>query len=244
MNSMSSETELAAAADLQPEQVADYLRQHPDFFERHAELLSELMIPHRSGTTSLIERQVIQLRNENGQLKKRLASLISNAETNDELLEKTRRLILRLLKADIPAKLTEELEHSLCHDLGADQCRVWTIDSFRMAGCNSISSEQAALELSRLIIPHQPHCGLLKTEETELLFPGQTENVGSALIIPLFMPSKEAAKHGSLVAILAIGNKNKDYYRDNMSTSLLAYLSDVYLQLLLKANKAQQPQSV
>ena len=40
--------------------VANYLANHPDFFERHLPLLRRLSIPHQSGssTVSLVERQV------------------------------------------------------------------------------------------------------------------------------------------------------------------------------------------
>ena len=41
------------------EQVAEFLNSHPDFFDDQAELLSQLRLPHPSGTAvSLIERQI------------------------------------------------------------------------------------------------------------------------------------------------------------------------------------------
>jgi len=244
MKTMPSGAAMPSKTELQPEQIADYLRLHPDFFHQHPELLSDLQIPHGSGTVSLVERQVTQLRSENSQMKKRLASLLTNAEINDELLEKTRLLIVRLLQADTPAKLASLLEQGLCNDLGADHCQVWTMDNYRMSGCKQLNSEQVALDLSRLVLSKKPHIGLLRPEETELLFPDQIHEVGSALIIPLFMPSPEHAKMNPLIGVLAIGNKDPDYYRDNMSTSILTYLSDIFVQLLVNTNKAQQPQSV
>ncbi|MGL4601861.1 MAG: DUF484 family protein, partial [Plesiomonas sp.] len=43
--------------------ISRYLAEHPDFFNRHAPLLNSLQIPHHShGAVSLIERQLLQLR--------------------------------------------------------------------------------------------------------------------------------------------------------------------------------------
>jgi len=38
--------------------IAKYLESHPDFFQRHADLLANIQVPHGAGTASLIERQV------------------------------------------------------------------------------------------------------------------------------------------------------------------------------------------
>ncbi len=47
------------SAELTAEQVAAYLRAHPEFFVDHDELIPELRIPHQPGdAVSLVERQV------------------------------------------------------------------------------------------------------------------------------------------------------------------------------------------
>ncbi len=50
--------------------VAEYLRSHPDFFERHSGLLLGLKLPHPTGAgaVSLMERQVAVLRQHNADL--------------------------------------------------------------------------------------------------------------------------------------------------------------------------------
>ena len=52
--------------------VVDYLRNNPDFFESQVPLLTELCIPHELGgkAVSLVERQVEVLRSNNKKLKK------------------------------------------------------------------------------------------------------------------------------------------------------------------------------
>lgn len=46
--------------------IADYLKNHPDFFTHHPELLQQLTIPHshEEGTISLVKAQLAQLREQ------------------------------------------------------------------------------------------------------------------------------------------------------------------------------------
>ena len=68
---MSSVPESPAPAT--EEQVIVYLRNHPDFFQQHAHLLSELRLPHESGSAvSLVERQVAILRERNMTMRRRM----------------------------------------------------------------------------------------------------------------------------------------------------------------------------
>ncbi len=57
-------------------EIADYLQNNADFFERHATLLTKLKLPHSRGnaTVSLVERQVSALREKNQALKRACAS--------------------------------------------------------------------------------------------------------------------------------------------------------------------------
>ena len=52
------------------EAVADYLQNHPDFFERNANVLARLRVPHERGisTVSLVERRVLVLRDKSQKL--------------------------------------------------------------------------------------------------------------------------------------------------------------------------------
>ncbi len=47
---------------LTPEQVADYLRQNPGFFEQNVDLLVNIQIPHPHGgrAVSIVERQLVE----------------------------------------------------------------------------------------------------------------------------------------------------------------------------------------
>jgi hypothetical protein len=72
---------------IEEEALAEYLQMNPEFFERHAGLLTKLKLTHNRGaaTVSLIERQVAALRDKNQSLEARLRELIEVARSNATL---------------------------------------------------------------------------------------------------------------------------------------------------------------
>jgi hypothetical protein len=81
--------------------VAAWLKANPDFFMDHADVFSAMRIPHPQGghAISMVERQLISLRERNAQLEKRFTELIGYGQHNDGLIEKLHRLTLALLRA-------------------------------------------------------------------------------------------------------------------------------------------------
>jgi hypothetical protein len=65
--------------------LARYLETHPDFFERHPQLLAQLQLAHEPGgrAVSLIERQVLALRGREQTLAHELDELLAIARDND-----------------------------------------------------------------------------------------------------------------------------------------------------------------
>jgi len=83
------------------EDVAQYLRAHPDFLSEHSELLDVLIVPHphHGHAISLTERQLHVLRGKIQQLEHKLAELMRFGEQNDVISEKVHRLAMSLLVA-------------------------------------------------------------------------------------------------------------------------------------------------
>ena len=112
---------LADAVSEEP--IADYLKSHPDFFERHPSLMLGLKLPHRAGgaAISLVERQVSMLRQRNAQLERQLKDLVAVAKQNDTLVEKIHQLCLKLMRAPTLAARLEQLETGLREDFAAER---------------------------------------------------------------------------------------------------------------------------
>ena len=83
--------------------VVKYLRDDPSFFERHLDLLADMILPHdQLGTVSLMERQVQILREQKDSNKRKLNQLIQNAQINEKLSSQVNQLILALLDVPLP----------------------------------------------------------------------------------------------------------------------------------------------
>jgi uncharacterized protein len=86
---------------LTADQVADFLRQNPGFFENHVDILMTLQIPHPHGgrAVSIGERQLVAVREKAKLLEDKLRELIHFGEENDAVGEKVHRLSCRLIEA-------------------------------------------------------------------------------------------------------------------------------------------------
>jgi len=86
---------------MKPEEVAGYLKEHPEFFEHYAELMAEIFIPHPHGGRAIpiSERQILTLRERNRQIENKLREVIQYGEENDAISEKVHRISVALLAA-------------------------------------------------------------------------------------------------------------------------------------------------
>lgn len=98
--------------------VAAWLKANPDFFMHHADVFSAMRIPHPQGghAISMVERQLISLRERNTQLEKQLSELIGYGQHNDGLIEKLHRLTLALLRAPNAEITLDVIDESMRSD--------------------------------------------------------------------------------------------------------------------------------
>ena len=83
------------------EQVAEFLKQNPGFFENHVDILMNLQVPHPHGgrAVSIGERQLVAVREKSRLLEDKLRELIAFGEDNDAVGEKVHHLACRLIEA-------------------------------------------------------------------------------------------------------------------------------------------------
>jgi uncharacterized protein YigA (DUF484 family) len=86
---------------MKDDNVADYLKENPQFFEEHLDLLESIILPHPYGgrTVSLSERQLIALREKNKTLESKLHELLAFAKDNDDLQGKVHQFSCTLFDA-------------------------------------------------------------------------------------------------------------------------------------------------
>jgi len=213
----------------QEAEIADYLQQHPEFFERHANVLARLKLPHsRDGAAvSLIERQVQVLRTKNDKLESRLRDLVEVARGNDVLVGKIHRLACRLLRARSAESLLDALEASLREDFGASTW-LMLLAPARPAQFAQVSNRHlrvisaGAPELKMfesLLQAGRPRCGQVRDSQRDYLFGPGTAEIGSAALVPL------GPQFGT--GLLAIGSADAQRFHPTMSTDFLARIGDL-----------------
>jgi uncharacterized protein YigA (DUF484 family) len=100
---------------LSSEQVAQFLRDHPDFFVTHEQLLTTLRLPQAdNGTLSLVGRQSELLREKQNTLEQTLHNLHSEAQANEYRALHLHRLAVHLVRAVSPCLMLERLREHLC----------------------------------------------------------------------------------------------------------------------------------
>ena len=209
---------------LTDEEVISYLRLDPDFFQRHASLLSELNLPHESGTAvSLVERQVAILRERNMNTRRRMNELIEAAKVNEALFEKIRTLTLELLHVDGWQALNEILATYVLADFQADfVCCHLSAYNIKLDHLRSHSDE---LPHRRYVNNNQPVCTALRPDELDTLFPAQPhDSAGSAVLVPLLLTDGSGC--------LAIGSRNPGYFSSDMDTLFVSYIAEVITRVV------------
>ncbi len=220
---MTDRTLVDSLPQISEEQVAEYLRKHPDFFVSKPDLLADLSLPHQSGQAiSLIERQVSILRERNIDMRHRLSKLLDTARDNDKLFDKTKRLVLALLEAKDLNNMVSTLFHSFSKDFQIHHTTLLLFGNaadLRAGQARVISLDEARPHIGNLLRSSRALCGTFSNQETAYLFGDNAKNVGSAALVPLV--------YGTSFGLLAIGNSDPQYYRSSMGTLFLGYIAEV-----------------
>lgn len=209
------------------EQVAAYLKAHKDFFVDHESLLADITIPHETGkAVSLVERQVVVLRERNLELRERLTRLLDVARENDMLFEKMRGLILALLETKTVPALAAALERELRLRFGSEYVSFLLFDASGATGtAQSIALVAAQEKVPALVRGRQAVAGQLRKDELQFLFGHEGEQVRSCAVVPV--------QHERPLGLLAIGSSNSDHFKSSMDTLFISFIGDVLARVLL-----------
>ncbi|GJL74222.1 DUF484 family protein [Nitrosomonas sp.] len=206
---------------MKPEDVAQYLVNHPDFFNEHPDLLSDLHIPHPHDdrVISLHERQAIALREKNKILQEKLFELISFGEENDAIGEKMHRLTIALLTASNFDEFLNGFGYSLHEDFSIPYfvMRLWDLHCENMDYIEfSPTSEDIRAIAASLA---HPYCGSHVANEISGLFTQETERLQSFAMIPLSTTRP--------VGLLVLASPEADRFYADMGTLHLKRLGDL-----------------
>ncbi len=200
--------------------VADYLRQHPDFFEHHADVVADMVVPHPHGghAIPLAERQILALRDKNHEIETKLRELIRFGTENDAIGEKLHRATLALFAAPDLETTLAVLYHSLEEDFDvpAVAARLWG----RVPEQSYLPELAATSPEVRQYAEHlgAPYCGPAAAFETREWF-----ETGDTLQSFAYLPLRAAHTFG----LLALGATEPARFHAGMGTLYLTRLSEL-----------------
>tara|TARA_B110000259_G_scaffold82539_1_gene96410 strand:+ start:2102 stop:2788 length:687 start_codon:yes stop_codon:yes gene_type:complete len=223
---MSKDAEVAA--DPIEKVVREFLRDNPDFLDKNTDILETMVLPHNSGkAVSLVERQVGVLRDRNKEMRSRLDNMLQTAKDNDLLFEKTKRLVLNLLEAKTLGSLVEAVYDSLGKDYGIEFYSLTLLGDEKKLPrtmARVATTEKANDRVGTLIGANRAVCGILREDEMMFLFGERGRQVGSVAAVPL--------RYDSLYGILAVGNRDPNFYKSSMGTLFLSYIAEILNRVL------------
>ncbi|MFY9975546.1 MAG: DUF484 family protein [Chromatiaceae bacterium] len=211
--------------------VAAYLRTHPEFFERHPDVLADLHVSHvTSGAVSLIEHQVQVLRRQLETERSRLSHLISRARDYESLSNRLHGLVLQLIPAVDLAQLRAALEEALAREFSAEAV---TLKLFPIDLEQGGEPDPLTLEFLGFLDREHALCGPLGEDKNQVLFGDLGAGVRSAALVPIRAPGRSG--------VLAIGATDPERFKPDMGTDLLDRLGEIVsgkLEALLGAPPA------
>jgi uncharacterized protein YigA (DUF484 family) len=200
--------------------IARFLRTHPQFFDQHPELLEKISVPHPYGGRAipLAERQTVALREKNKALEGKLGELLQFGEENDALSEKVHRLSVALAGArDFPA-LSASLYFHLREDFAVPHValRVWAKSV--PADFDEAQPVDDAQRLQAEALG-APHCGPAAGSPFVAWFREAGEHLRSIALVPLGQTA--------VFGLLALGSEDPKRFFPEMGTLYLRRIGEL-----------------
>ena len=203
--------------------IASFLANTPDFFERHAELLAtvELSSGHGGRAVSLQERQAGLLRDKIKTLESKVVEMIRHGNENvtiaDKLQRCTRHLLLTAHARDLPETIVRELKGQFA--IPQAVIKVWRVNGIFTGEsfCTDVSSDAQAFASSL----GAPYCGVTSGFEAASWLPDAAMAMSIALIPLRVAPEQEA------FGMLVLASTDAQRFHADMGTDFLAQIGDL-----------------
>ena len=208
------------------EAIVEYLRNHPDFFLLHPELVSGLVIPHKTegNVVSLIEFQVSRLRQQIAELQRNVHELETGSTGDRKLTSSIHALSLELLASTSPEKLDQCLRSGLKTYYSADSVRLLLFSKSDVQNnCFGMYFMDPGSKLrfmfAEIFHRNKPLCGSLQEEHLLELFDGDTDSIKSTVLLPMDFTSWQG--------LLVLGSHEQNRYGHGFELDLLVYLKNI-----------------
>ena len=198
------------AKKLDSKDVELFLLDNLDFFETRESLVSELKFKHsQSSASSILERQVIKLREEHKNIIELLRSFIDTASINEDLFKKSKDLTLKILESDTEGDIKKTVEQSFKKDFEVDKCMLEFYDNDALDKIENVTG----LSMHKGAI----HCGSFSNEKMLFLF--SDKKIESLVVAVIVI--------GEKIGLLKLGSYDRTKYLGDEDTTFIEYIRDI-----------------
>lgn len=212
---------------MNPDDIAGYLRSHPEFFEDYAEVLADVTLPHPHDgrAISLTERQLLTLREKNQLLEGKLRELVGFGEENDAISEKLHRFALTLFAPPNLDALARAVRENLQEIFAVPHAalRIWTgqPDQEGLPEFEAVSLELC----SHVGGMASPTCGAEAPHGIPDWFGEDGPRLQSFALVPLREPLATGAEEP--FGLLVLASEDARRFHADMGTLFLKRLGDL-----------------
>tara|TARA_B100000073_G_C23742731_1_gene574236 strand:- start:2899 stop:3519 length:621 start_codon:yes stop_codon:yes gene_type:complete len=194
-----------------------FLLDNLDFFKSRESLVSELQFKHTSSSAeSILERQVLKLREEHKNLINLLTSFIDTVSENEDLFNKSKKLTLKILESNTKKEIVASVEESFKKDFKVDKPILKFLSNKAVADLE----DKTNLSMHKGAIL----CGSFSSERVKILF--KDKNIES-MVVAVIKTEKD-------FALLMLGSYDRTKYLGDEDTTFIEYIRDVLEKKLSK----------
>lgn len=212
------------ATPIGDDDVARHLRDHPEFFASHPELLAGITIPHPHGgrAISLHERQLEVLREKHRVLEMKLAELVRVGQENEAITERLLKWTRQLLLTGEPERLPQAVTDGMQTIFSVPHValRLWGVrEPFRRLAC------AAPVEVDVITLANSmkhPYCGPNADFQAATWLPEGGASTRSLALLAL-----RKGVDPNAFGMLVLGSADPDRYQVNMGTAFLERITEI-----------------
>ena len=198
------------------EQLVETLRNTPDLFQRHPELLELVTLADSRGTPSLLEKQVETLKQRLKSMQSQQHEFFAVVRENEQISDSFTSIIYRLIGYQNLSEFAAEFPSALRTTFDIDEVSVKTATAVAK---REDEQEQYAAAIERLpkgvaVCDNRWPSSIMK-----LFF---SSAVQSAALVPM-----KSSDDGPVIGILALGSQNPERYTHDLGTAHLSKLGQM-----------------
>ena len=210
-------------APITEDDIANYLANTPDFFERHAGLLAAIQLtsPHGQRAVSLQERQAEMLREKIKGLELKAAEMIRHGQDNTAIAERLQQWTLALLTVRNEESLPEVAARELARQFNVPQVaiKVWDVAPAYADLVYAMGASENVKSFATSLV--RPYCGANPGLEAASWL-AEPSAVASISLVPLRVEAGAPA-----FGLLVLASPDAQRFTTDMGTEFLERIGEL-----------------